>query len=132
MKKTYAGSCHCGAVRFEADIDLSAGTFKCNCPMCTKTRMWCAITKPDAFRMLGGEADLNDYQPDNIHHVFCKHCGVRSFAWGDNPDPGGKFYSVRVSCLEGVDIDELVNAPITYYDGHNDNYQSPPAETRHL
>lgn len=33
---------------------------------------------------------------------------------------------------EGVDIDELVNAPITYYDGCHNNYEFPPAESRHL
>ena len=132
MKKTYAGGCHCGAVRLEADIDLNAGTFKCNCGMCTKTRMWGAIVKPDAFRLLSGEADLIDHHPDAVHHVFCRHCGVRSFGWGDDPGLGGKFYAVRVACLEDVNIDELVNAPLTCFDGRHDNYRSPPAEIRHL
>jgi hypothetical protein len=48
------------------------------------------------------------------------------------PNVGGKFYAVRVNCLDGVDIDELVNAPITYYDGAHDKYDSPRAEIRHL
>ncbi len=132
MKKTYSGSCHCSAVRFEVDLDLSEGTFKCNCEMCTKTRMWSAIAKPSDFRLLAGEADLRDYHPNAIHHIFCRHCGLRPFAWGDNAALGGKFYAVRVHCLEDLDVDELINAPVTYFDGRNDNYQSPPPEIRHL
>jgi len=132
MKKTHKGSCHCGSVRFEADLDLTAGTFKCNCPMCIKTRMWGAFVKPSEFRLLAGEADLTDYQPAGAHHLFCRRCGVRPFAWGDSPSLGGKYYVVRVYCLDGVDINELMNAPIAYLDGAHDNYSSAPADTRHL
>ncbi|HEX3036846.1 MAG TPA: GFA family protein [Thermodesulfobacteriota bacterium] len=134
MKKTYVGSCHCGAVRYEVDIDLSEGTFKCNCSICTKTRNWLAVVKPDAFRLLAGEAETTEYlfNTKSTHHLFCKHCGVRSFGWGDSPELGGKFYAINVNCLDNVDIDELVSAPITYVDGRNNNWQSPPTETRHL
>jgi hypothetical protein len=134
MKKTYVGGCHCGAVRYEADIDLSAGTLKCNCSICTKVRNWLVFVKPDEFRLRAGETELSDYQfgAKRIHHLFCKHCGVHSFGRADAPELGGKSYAVNVNCLADVNIDELVSAPINYVDGRNDNWKAPPAETRHL
>jgi hypothetical protein len=131
--KTYRGSCHCGAVRFEADIDLRQGTLRCNCSICTKLRLWPAIVKPEAFRLLDGHADLTKYlfHTQTDQHLFCRHCGVHPFVIGRSPR-WGDFYAVNISCLNDIDIDELAAAPITYLDGRNDNWHTPPADIRTL
>lgn len=133
--KTYRGSCHCGRVKFEADVDLSKGTGKCNCTSCFKKRRWSVRVQPSAFRSLQGEDALSDYKPGQStgHRGFCTHCGVIPYDWVAAAEwNDGEYVSVSVAALDDVDPSELAEAPVQYFDGKADNWWSPPAETRHL
>ena len=134
MLKTYRGSCHCGAVKFEADIDFAQGTNKCNCTICTKTRNWNVIIKPAAFRQTSGEAALSEYRfgSKQGQHLFCKTCGVRTFERGHVKEIGGDYVSIKVGSLDDVDLNELVEAPVRYANGRDNKWWEPPGETRHL
>jgi hypothetical protein len=134
MQKTYHGSCHCGAVRFEAEIDLAAGTGKCNCSICTKRRNWGALLKPEAFRLLSGAEMLSDYSfgTGQGSHRFCSNCGCAPFSAGDVPEIGGAFVSVQLGSLDDATDEELAAAPVNYSDGRNNAWWNQPAVTSYL
>jgi hypothetical protein len=133
MLKTYEGSCHCGTVRFEADLDLEQPTYRCNCSICRRTRFWPAVAREGGFRLLSGEQDLTPYlfNSRKNQHYFCRHCGVRPFGVGTET-PIGKMFGVNLGCLEGVSEEELSRLSITHVDGLNDRWQSAPAFCSHL
>jgi hypothetical protein len=137
--KTYSGSCHCGAVRFEADVDLAQGTIKCNCSTCVKARSWLVVASPHRFRLIAGAESQAVYQwtppgraEPNFQYHFCKNCGIRTPSRGVAEALGGVFHAVQITLLDDVDPDELAKAPIQYVDGRNDHFDRPPADTRLL
>jgi hypothetical protein len=132
MIKTYSGSCHCGAVKFEADLDLTQSSYRCNCSICRRNRFWPAVATPDHFRLLAGEAELTEYRFNTRKnlHFFCRCCGVRPFGVGTETAIG-KMYGVNIGCLAGVTEEELARIPITYVDGANDRL-APPEHSSYL
>lgn len=132
MLKTYRGRCHCGAVVFEADLDLTQPSFRCNCSICRRTRFWPAVARPEGFRVLAGASELTEYpfHTRRNKHYFCKHCGVRP--WGVGTDtPIGTMIGVNLGCLEGVTEEELSRIPVVHVDGMHDRFE-PPEFGAHL
>lgn len=112
--KTYTGGCHCGKVRFEAQLALDKVT-ACNCSICSRAG-WLLVFVPAAqFKLLSGEGAVTDYQfaKKHLHHPFCATCGVRAYSYGDAPN-GDLMYAVNTRCLDEVDAAAL---PVNHFDG---------------
>ncbi len=109
------GSCHCGKVRYEAEIDLSAPVISCNCSMCGRAGTLLSFVPEEWFHLLSGEDALTEYRFNHevIAHLFCSTCGIKPFARGTSP-AGTPMVAVNVRCLEGVDVDALT---VKHFDG---------------
>lgn len=140
MKKTYHGSCHCEAIRFEADVDLDEGIRKCNCSFCWKMGYQKSLVPYDAVRIAAGGDTMLDYRanpsawPDgNINHYRCPTCGAQPFSRGYlEEEMGGNFWAVNVACLDDVSEEELAAAPVIYEDGKRDRQDREPEITGYL
>lgn len=115
--KTWSGGCHCGSVRFDVNLDISAPMTACNCSICQKTGTLLAFVDSSAFTLKQGESSLRDYQfgKKHVHHMFCDVCGVRTFGSGATPE-GGEMYAVNARLLDGVDAREL---EVTWFEGRD-------------
>ena len=96
--RTYRGSCHCGAVRFEIDTDFPELTL-CDCSICKRRNALMVKVHESRFRLLAGADALTEYRfhTKTARHYFCKVCGIYPFHRKRvTPDNLG----VNVHCLE--------------------------------
>jgi hypothetical protein len=114
MTEHHHGSCQCGAVAFEAEVDISAPV-TCNCSRCRRLGSVLAFARRPSFRLLRGEDALTEYTFNRhvIRHQFCHICGIQPFAYGVMPD-GTPMVAINVNCLDGIDARAL---PARHFDG---------------
>lgn len=109
--RIHKGSCQCGAIAFEAEIDLNQ-TITCNCSRCRRLGSVLAFTSRGGFRLTSdGETVEYLFNRHQIQHRFCATCGIEPFAYGTGPD-GKEMVAVNVNCLDGVDARALDSRPV--------------------
>ena len=92
---THRGSCHCGRVRFEVDLELDH-VRSCDCSICRRRGALIHRVPADRLRMLTPLSDLTLYQ---------WHTRTADEIAAGHPDFTG--WGVNVRCLEGVDLDAI-------------------------
>jgi hypothetical protein len=121
--ETRTGTCHCGAVRFEVDLeDGLANLRRCNCSLCRRKGAIMASVPVERLRVIAGADRLTLYQWNSrqARHYFCSVCGIYTHHQRrSNP----REYGFNVACIEGVDPFAL--GPIAVGDGAAQSLVTP-------
>ena len=115
MLEQREGGCHCGRVRFRAQVDLELLS-QCNCSVCTKKGILHLPTALENFKLLRGKSALTSYTFGTgvAQHTFCSHCGMHAFyVPRSQPDR----ITVNARCLDDVDRPSL--KPNRFFDGRH-------------
>jgi hypothetical protein len=109
------GGCHCGAVRFEAEVPAEVEILDCNCSICSATGFRHLIVPREDFTLLSGEKALTSYRfgTGAANHLFCATCGIKSFY---QPRSHPEAWSVNLNALDSI-AGLAVHA--TPFDGRN-------------
>ncbi len=122
------GSCLCGDVHFEVELDISEGS-RCNCTLCTKLGAVGHIVKPAAFTLLSPDSKLGAFTrtPEIGTRFFCARCHTYCFGKGHLAVLGGDFVSVNMNCIDGFDE---ARTTLIHWDGRHDNWSAGPRSVR--
>jgi hypothetical protein len=115
--ETRQGGCHCGAVRYTVALERHAKALSCNCSMCGRAGTLLSFVPAERFHLLQGDGATTDYlfNKHHIHHLFCRTCGIKSFARAAGRD-GQEMVAVNARCLDGF---EPAQFQVTEFDGRS-------------
>jgi hypothetical protein len=115
MTITISGGCHCGEVRFEAEIPEAVEVLECNCSICAMTGFRHLIVPHSDFQLLSGEGLLSSYRfgTGAAEHLFCSNCGIKSFY---QPRSHPRAWSVN---LNSLDHRGTLKVSVRKFDGRN-------------
>ncbi|MDP3675775.1 MAG: GFA family protein [Novosphingobium sp.] len=109
------GGCHCGAVRFIAEVEPQVELLECNCSLCRHSAYLHLIVPHQRFELLSGADALTSYRFGTgvAEHLFCRTCGVKSFY---QPRSHPEAWSVN---FRSLDEGHGLTATICDFDGRN-------------
>jgi len=112
MKESKRGTCHCGAVEFEVELEAGLEDLRrCGCSLCRRKGAIMASVPLARLRVLRGEDQLTLYQwnTKTARHFFCRNCGIYTHHQRrSNPEE----YGFNVACLEGLNPFDLGEIPV--------------------
>lgn len=115
--KVLNGQCHCGAVRFRAELTDGFNTVRrCTCSYCRMRGAVAASADLGGVTILSGEENLSSYRfnTGSAQHFFCSKCGIYTHHQRrSNPQQ----YGVNVACLDGISPFDFREVPVV--DGVN-------------
>lgn len=129
----HRGSCFCKKVKYEISIDLSKGTYKCNCTYCIKTRQWgSSHVSTSALKIVEGNGELTKYVGNNPvnYFYFCKHCGTRIYT--ESYWTGEGTNAININTLDDIDRKQFSELTIHYIDGYNEVWEQEPEYSNFL
>ena len=112
MPMKASGGCHCGAVRFEAELpEPPVPALDCNCSICRMTGFVHIVVPHEKFELVAGREAMTSYRfgTGTAEHLFCRTCGEKSiYQPRSHPDA----WSVNATCL-----DQPVELIVDFFDG---------------
>ncbi|HYQ18781.1 MAG TPA: GFA family protein [Polyangiaceae bacterium] len=98
------GSCHCGAIRYEAEVEPSE-VIVCHCTDCQKLTGTAfrisVVAAPNSLRLLGAKPRIYLKTGDSgrvREQAFCEQCGSHLYATSPGPEP--RVYNLRVGGID--------------------------------